>query len=197
MLALLPALALFSFVSSITPGPNNLMLMTSGLNFGFGRTLPHMLGVALGFTLMVALVGLGLSEIFARAPVLLVGLKWVGAAYLVWLAVKIARSGPLETGVAGARPITFLQAAAFQWVNPKAWIMAVTACATYTLPESLTLSVFIIAAVFGATTLPCVSVWVGFGSGLRRALSDPGKLRLFNYTMAALLIASLYPLFTE
>ena len=197
MLALLPALALFTFVSSITPGPNNLMLMTSGLNFGFGRTLPHLLGVALGFTLMVALVGLGLAEIFARVPVLLVALKWLGAAYLVYLAIKIARSGPLKTGVAGARPITFLQAAAFQWVNPKAWIMAVTACATYTLPERYTISVLLIAAVFGIVTLPCVSIWVGFGSGLRRTLSDPVKLKLFNYTMAALLVASLYPIFTE
>ena len=197
MIALLPALMLFSFVSSITPGPNNLMLMSSGLNFGFGRTVPHLLGVAVGFTLMVALVGLGLSQVFVRAPVLLVGLKWVGAAYLVFLAVKIARSGPPKADAARARPITFLQAAAFQWVNPKAWIMAVTACATYTLPERYTMSVLVIAAVFGVVNLPCVSVWVGFGSGLRRTLSDPRKLRLFNYTMAALLIASLYPIFTE
>jgi threonine/homoserine/homoserine lactone efflux protein len=197
MLALLPALVLFSFVSSITPGPNNFMLMTSGVNFGFRPTLPHLLGVAIGFTLMVGLVGLGLSEIFARAPVLLSILKWVGAAYMVVLAVKIARSGPLQSGIAGARPITFLQAAAFQWVNPKAWIMAVTACATYTVPDRYTLSVLLVTAVFGVVTLPCVAVWVGFGSTLRRALSNARTLRLFNWSMAVLLVASLYPIFTE
>ena len=197
MLALLPALTLFTFVSSITPGPNNLMLMTSGLNFGFGRTVPHLLGVGLGFTVMVLLVGLGLAEIFMRAPVLLLVLKGLGAAYLLYLAVKIARSGPPRTGVARGIPLTFLQAAAFQWVNPKAWIMAVTACATYTLPDRYTFSVLVIAAVFGVVNLPCVSVWVGFGSGLRRLLADPAKLKIFNYTMAALLVVSLYPLVTD
>jgi threonine/homoserine/homoserine lactone efflux protein len=197
MLALLPALALFAFVSSITPGPNNFMLMTSGVNFGFRATLPHLFGVGLGFTLMVGLVGLGLSEIFARIPLLLVALKWCGAAYMVFLAAKIARSGPLKTGVAGAKPISFLQAAAFQWVNPKAWIMAVTACATYSVPDRYTLSVLLIAAVFGVVNLPCIAIWVGFGSGLRQALSNPRTLRLFNWSMAVLLVASLYPVLTE
>ncbi len=197
MLALLPALTLFTFVSSITPGPNNLMLMTSGLNFGFSRTLPHLFGVAIGFTIMVLLVGLGLSQLFVHLPMMLVALKWVGAAYLVYLAIKIARSGPLKSGAVGGIPITFLQAAAFQWVNPKAWIMAITACATYTLPDRYTVSVLLVAAVFGVVNLPCISVWAGFGSGLRRTLSDPAKLRIFNYTMAALLVASLYPLITE
>jgi threonine/homoserine/homoserine lactone efflux protein len=197
MPALLPALVLFSLVSSITPGPNNFMLMTSGVNFGFRPTLPHMLGVALGFALMVGLVGLGLSGIFARMPVLLSVLKWVGAAYMVILAVRIARSGPLQSGVAGARPITFLQAAAFQWVNPKAWIMAVTACATYSVPDRYTVSVLLIAAVFGIVCLPCVAVWAGFGSTLRRALSNAPTLRLFNWSMSVLLVASLYPVLVE
>jgi threonine/homoserine/homoserine lactone efflux protein len=197
MLALLPALVLFSFVSSITPGPNNLMLMTSGLNFGFRRTLPHFLGVGLGFTFMVLLVGIGLSQVFARVPVLLVALKWVGAAYMVYLAIKIARSGPLKSGGAGEKPITFLQAAAFQWVNPKAWIMAVTACATYTDPDRYSLSVLLVAAVFGMVNIPCIAVWVGFGAGLRKALSDPKTLKIFNVSMAMLLIASLYPVFRE
>ena len=197
MLALLPALALFTFVSSITPGPNNIMLMTSGLNFGFARTVPHVLGVSLGFTLMVALVGIGLTALFVQVPALLLVMKWAGAAYLVVLAVKIARSGPPKPGGARGRPLTFLQAAAFQWVNPKAWIMAVTACATYVVAERPTASVLLIAAVFGLVGLPCIVAWVGFGSSLRRVLSQPGMLRLFNYTMAALLVASLYPIFTE
>jgi threonine/homoserine/homoserine lactone efflux protein len=197
MLSLLPALILFAVVSSGTPGPNNLMLMTSGLNFGVRRTLPHFWGVDLGFALMTLLVGLGLAEIFVRAPVLLQILKWLGAAYLVWLAWKIARSGPLKGGVSRAKPLTFLQAAAFQWVNPKAWIMAVTACATYTDPNRYTLSVLLIAAVFALVTAPCSGAWVGFGAAMQRWLSHPRNLALFNYTMAFLLIASLYPVFHE
>ena len=191
---LLPALVLFSFVSSITPGPNNVMLMTSGVNFGFARSLPHLLGVGVGFTLMVALVGFGLAEAFARVPALLPVLKWVGGAYLVVLAIRIARAGAPEGAASGARPFSFAQAALFQCVNPKAWVMAITACATYTLPGRSIASVLLITAVFGLVTVPCTSAWVGFGLGLRRMLSDPVKLRAFNYTMAALLIASLYPL---
>lgn len=197
MLALLPALTLFSFVSSITPGPNNIMVMTSGLNFGFGRTVPHILGIAIGFTVMITLVGLGLAAVFVRVPAAMLVLKAVGGAYLVILAIRIARSGPLKTGTTRGVPLTFGQAAAFQWVNPKAWIMAVTACATYSDPDRATASVLLVAAVFGTIGLPCVSIWASFGSGLRRALSEPVKLKLFNYTMAALLIASLYPLVIE
>ncbi len=197
MLPLLPALLLFAVVSSGTPGPNNLMLMTSGVNFGIRRTLPHFWGVDLGFATMTLLVGLGLAEIFVRVPALLLVLKWLGAAYLLWLAWKIARSGPLKGGRVRARPLTFLQAAAFQWVNPKAWIMAVTACATYADPNRYTLSVFVIAAVFAVVTAPCSGAWVGFGAALQRWLGHPRNLAVFNYTMAALLVASLYPLFTE
>jgi threonine/homoserine/homoserine lactone efflux protein len=197
MLSLLPALLLFALVSSGTPGPNNIMLMTSGLNFGVRRTLPHFLGVDLGFAVMTVLVGLGLAGIFIRAPVLLVVLKWIGAAYLVWLAWKIARSGPLKSGEAGARPLTFLQAAAFQWINPKAWIMAITACATYTDPNRYMLSVLLIAVVFAVVTAPCSGAWVAFGAALQRWLSQPRNRMLFNTTMAALLIASLYPVFSE
>jgi threonine/homoserine/homoserine lactone efflux protein len=195
--ALFWGLALFCFVSSITPGPNNLMLMTSGVNFGVRRTLPHMLGVALGFLLMVALVGLGLAGLFTRYPALLIGMKWVGAAYMVWLALKLARAAPVKTGEATGRPVTFLQAAAFQWINPKAWIMALTAVATYADPADYTRTVLVVALVFGLVTLPCVAAWVVFGTALRHALQRPVILRAFNWTMGALLIASLYPVFTE
>lgn len=191
------ALAVFAFVTSVTPGPNNMMLLTSGLNFGFRRTLPHALGVALGFTVMVALVGLGLAGIFKAVPALLGVLKWAGAAYMVVLALKMARAAPLKDGSAVGRPMTFLQAVAFQWVNPKAWIMAVTAAATYTAPDSYVVSVLIVALVFGAVTLPSVSSWVLFGTALRRLLNEPKMLRLFNWTMAALLVASLYPALRE
>lgn len=195
--ALLWALVIFCFVSSITPGPNNLMLMTSGVNFGVRRTLPHMFGIALGFTLMVVLVGLGLAGIFARFPVLLVAMKWVGAAYMVYLAVKLATAAPLKPTGATGDPMTFLQAAAFQWVNPKAWIMALTGVATYTDPGDYTRTVLLVALVFGIVNLPCIASWALFGTALRHALQRPAVLRAFNWTMGALLIASLYPVFTE
>ncbi len=195
--ALLWGLAIFCFVSSITPGPNNLMLLTSGVNFGVRRTMPHMLGVGLGFTLMVALVGLGLAGIFTRVPALLTAMKWLGAAYMVYLAVKLARAAPVEAGAATGRPMTFLQAAAFQWVNPKAWVMALTAVATYTTPDDYVRTVGLVALVFGAVNLPCISSWVLFGTALRHVLQRPLVLRAFNLVMAALLIASLYPALTE
>lgn len=195
--SLLWALVIFCFVSSITPGPNNLMLMTSGLNFGVRRTLPHMFGIALGFTLMVLLVGLGLAGLFARYPALLVAMKWVGAAYMVYLAVKLATAAPLKAGGAVGRPMTFLQAAAFQWINPKAWIMALTGVATYTDPLDYTRTVLLVALVFGVVNLPCIGCWALFGTALRHALQRPAVLRAFNWTMGALLIASLYPVFTE
>ena len=194
---LLWGLAVFCFVSSITPGPNNLMLMASGVNFGVRRTVPHALGVGLGFVVMVALVGLGLAGIFARYPALLVAMKWVGAAYMVWLAVKLARATPLKAGTSTGRPMTFLQAAAFQWVNPKAWIMALTAVATYTDPSDYTRTVLVVALVFGVVNLPCISTWALFGTALRGALGRPAVLRAFNWIMGALLIASLYPVFTD
>lgn len=195
--ALLSALVIFCFVSSITPGPNNLMLMTSGVNFGVRRTVPHMVGIALGFTVMVALVGLGLAGVFTRYPSLLVGMKWVGAAYMVYLAVKLARAAPLTAGGALGDPMTFLQAAAFQWVNPKAWIMALTGVATYADQGDYTRSVLLVALVFGIVTLPCIACWALFGTALRHALQRPLVLRAFNWTMGALLIASLYPVFSE
>jgi threonine/homoserine/homoserine lactone efflux protein len=124
-------------------------------------------------------------------------MKWVGAAYMVWLALKLARAAPVKTGEATGRPVTFLQAAAFQWINPKAWIMALTAVATYADPADYTRTVLVVALVFGLVTLPCVAAWVVFGTALRHALQRPVILRAFNWTMGALLIASLYPVFTE
>ncbi len=191
--ALFWALVAFAFVMSITPGPNNVMLMASGVNFGMRRTLPHALGVTLGFMLMVGLVGLGLAGIFARVPALLVWMKWLGAAYMVFLAWKLARAKPVREGASAGKPLTFLQAAAFQWINPKAWIIALTAAATYTLPDRYALTVLIVAAVIGVITLPSVWCWVLFGSTLRRALGDPKILRIFNWTMAVLLVASIVP----
>lgn len=190
---LIIGLALFAFVSSITPGPNNLMLMASGANFGFRRTIPHMLGVGLGFVIMVVLVGLGLAQIFETYPQAHAILKILSVAYLLYLAWKIANAAPPKEGEAGGTPMTFLQAAAFQWVNPKAWAMALTAVTVYA-PAQTVPAMLIVAAIFGAINMPAVSSWTLLGQAMRRVLTNPNRLRLFNWTMAVLLVASLAPL---
>ncbi|MBY6058381.1 LysE family translocator [Leisingera daeponensis] len=189
---LLTALALFAFVSSITPGPNNLMLMASGANFGFRRTIPHMLGVALGFVFMVLLVGAGLVQVFDALPVSYTVLKAVSVVYLLWLAWKIAHAAPVQAKGAEGRPMTFLQAAAFQWVNPKAWAMALTAISAYTPDQTLT-AILLVGVIFGAINLPSVGSWTVLGQQMARLLTSPRRLALFNWTMAVLLVASLYP----
>lgn len=192
---LLMAFVLFAFVSSITPGPNNTMLLASGVNFGALRTIPHALGVSIGFMLMVLGVGFGLGEVFKAWPVLYTVLRYVGAAYLLYLAYKIATSGPISAnGKSTAQPMTFLGAAAFQWVNPKAWVMAVGAITTYTPAQGYVVNVIVIAAVFALVNLPSVGIWVMFGSALRNLLQNPRWLMLFNILMAVLLVISLYPL---
>ena len=188
------ALAGFSFVSSVTPGPNNIMLLSSGVNYGFRRTIPHMAGISIGFTFMLLCVGFGLGQVLEQAPFVFTGIKIAGAIYLVYLAWRIAMSGPVETSGGQGRPMTFLEAAAFQWVNPKAWVMAVTAMTLYTDENDFTKTVVIVALMFGVINWPSVSVWCGFGVALRDWLSDPKKLKIFNITMALLLVASLWPM---
>jgi threonine/homoserine/homoserine lactone efflux protein len=195
--ALLGPLALFALVSSITPGPNNAMLAASGLSFGLRRTVPHLLGVSLGFTFMLVVVGLGLGAVFAREPVLYQALKYAGAAYLLFLAWKIALSGPMKEGGTRGRPISFLQAVLFQWVNPKAWVMAVGIIATYTPRQDFFGNLLIAAVVCCLVNLPSVGLWALFGSTLRHWLHRPAIVRGFNVTMALLLVASLYPVAGE
>lgn len=192
---LLLALAGFAFVSSVTPGPNNLMLMASGANFGLRRTLPHMLGVALGFALMLVLLGLGLAQAFAAAPAARTALKVFAVIYLLWLAWKIGTAAPAapDAPETAGRPLTFLQAAGFQWVNPKAWAMAMTAMTVYA-PEASVAAVLVVAGVFALVNLPSVSAWALLGQQLRRCLAHPRRLRLFNATMAGLLVATLWPI---
>lgn len=194
---LLAALALFAFVNSITPGPNNTMLMASGANFGFRATVPHLCGVAIGFGVMVAAVGLGLGGLFIAFPRLHDVLAIVGGLYMIWLAWKIANAKGIAGGQAGGRPQTFWQAAAFQWVNPKAWAMAVGAITTYAPAEHYNLNVLLVALVFLTVNAPSVAIWTGFGVGLRRFLDRPAVLKTFNITMAVLLLASLIPLAAE
>jgi threonine/homoserine/homoserine lactone efflux protein len=187
-------LLVFAFVASVTPGPNNAMVLASGLNFGIRRSVPHMLGIGIGFTLMVFLVGIGLGNVFKTYPLIYTALRYAGGAYMLWLAWKIANAGPVGEGKAQGKPLTFIQAALFQWVNPKAWILAVTANATYSIVGQPTLSAVIVAGAFALCSLPSNAIWVTFGAGLRQALSDPKTLRLFNIAMALLLVASLAPL---
>jgi threonine/homoserine/homoserine lactone efflux protein len=171
------------------------MLLSSGVNFGFVRSIPHMLGIGIGFVVLLLAVGFGLGAVLTTFPALHTGLKIVGGAYLLYLAWRIAMSRSVESGGDGsAQPMTFLQAAAFQWVNPKAWVMAVTAMAVFSNPENPFLSVILIAVVFGIINLPCVSSWAGFGMALRGFLSDPVRLKWFNISMGVLLAATLWPM---
>jgi threonine/homoserine/homoserine lactone efflux protein len=186
------ALVGFAFVSSVTPGPNNMMLLASGVNFGVRRTVPHMLGISVGHSLMVFLVGLGVAGVFKAWPPALTALKVASVAYMLWLAWKIANSAAPGEGGARSQPMTFLQAAAFQWVNPKAWAMALGAVAAYVTVPSVT-SYALVAGAFAMVNLPSITLWAVLGQSLRRWLEVPSRLRVFNWTMAVLLIASLYP----
>lgn len=190
------ALTGFAFVTSATPGPNNLMLMASGANFGMRRTVPHMLGISIGFSVMCLMVGLGVAGVIFAWPMADLVLRGVSVAYMLWLAWKIARAGGPGEGPdqerAGARPMSFLAAAAFQWVNPKAWAMALGAIALYAPDQSLA-ALALVAGVFGLVNLPTVSLWAAAGQGLRRVLTSPARLRGFNWSMAGLLVASLLP----
>ncbi|MEM8766374.1 MAG: LysE family translocator [Pseudomonadota bacterium] len=188
---LLSALGVFALVSSITPGPNNLMLMASGANFGFRRTIPHMLGIGIGFVIMVVLVGIGLAQIFAAYPLSYTVLRVFSILYLLYLAWKIATAAPPEAGEASGRPFTFLQAAAFQWVNPKAWAMALTAVTVYAPDQSLQ-AILLIAAVFGLINLPSVSCWTVLGQQIQPLLATGRRMQVFNFLMAGLLVATIF-----
>ena len=189
------ALLGFSLVTSVTPGPNNMMLLASGVNFGLRRTVPHMLGISLGHALMVFLVGLGIAGMFKAWPPALTVLKAASVGYMLWLAWKIAHAAAPGEGKVRPTPFSFLQAAAFQWVNPKAWAMSLGAVTAYVAQPSAA-AYLAVAGTFMLVNLPSVSIWAAAGQGLRRWLEDPARLRAFNWTMAALLVASLWPVVT-
>lgn len=191
-ISILLALTAFAFVTTVTPGPNNLMLMASGANFGFKRTLPHMIGIVLGFTLLIFIVGSGLMALFETYPVLSTVLSGVSAVYLLWLAWKVATAAPLQERAAAGSPMTLMQAAAFQWVNPKAWAMGFSATTLYA-PEQTLVAALWVAAAFGLVAFPAIAVWAWLGTVLRQWLKSPLRYRVFNVTMAVLLVASLYP----
>ena len=192
---LLWALLGFALTTSCTPGPNNAMLTASGANFGFRRAIPHMLGVMLGFPIMVLAIGVGLGAVFAALPWLHGILKYAGAAYLLYLAWRVANAGRSE-GPNDAKPIGFLEAAGFQWVNPKAWIMAVGALAAYTDPAANAWQeVGRVSAAFLLSGLVSCTAWCGFGVAIGRFLKTDRALRAFNVAMALALVASLIPVF--
>lgn len=184
----------FAFVAGGTPGPNTMMLFASGVNFGFRNTVPHMLGIAIGFLALLLAVGFGLGALLTAIPALYLVLKVLGGGYLVYIAWRIATSNTLPEARAGAQPMTFIEAAAFQWVNPKAWVMLVTAMGIYTDPDHYADTVMLIFLAFAIATIPCVSAWAGFGSVLRSWLADPVRLKWFNISMAVLLVACLWPM---
>lgn len=195
---LITALIIFAFVSAATPGPNNLMLMVSGTNFGFKHTVPHILGIVVGFTVMVVLVGVGLLQLFDAFPLSYLILKVLSVTYLFYLAWKTATAAPLEDpdrpSKRQSKPFTFLQATLFQWVNPKAWAVALTALSAYTPEVHTIINVFVVAVICGAVGLPSMCAWVMIGTQLRRFLTNPVRLRTFNICSALLLIGSLYPI---
>lgn len=195
---LLLAVLFFAFSTTITPGPNNVMIMSSGVNYGIKASLPHWLGICLGFPLMVLLVGLGFGVVFERYPHLHQLIKVLGVAYLLWLAWRIASAEPKAIEQGKSKPFSFMQAALFQWINGKAWVMASGAIAAFTTVGGVYwLEVSIITAAFLLVAFPCVGVWLVFGAVLRKVLTKALFQRLFNITMAIILVLSVVPVLLE
>ena len=195
---LLIAFILFATVMFFTPGPNNIMVLSSGLTYGFRRTVPHIAGITVGFAFMVGAVGLGFGTIFIAYPVLQTILKYAGAAYLIYLAAVIAMSEPVTPGQDNRRgPMTFWGAAMFQWVNVKGWVMVIGTITAYagiaSFPWNIAIQV-VLSLMLGAVS---TSTWTLSGSSLRSVMTSPKAVRAFNIVMAVLLLASLYPVFMD
>ncbi len=195
---LLLAFVMFAFVMAFTPGPNNIMLLSSGVTHGFRRTVPHIMGVTFGFAFMVAAVGFGLAAVFISYPVLQTILKYLGAAYLIYLAVAIAMSGPVKAGEgAERRPMTFWGAAIFQWVNAKGWVMVIGTITAYAAIASFPFNIMIQTVISFLMGIGSTVTWTLFGTALRPVLNSERAVRAFNIVMAILLLASLYPVFMD
>lgn len=192
----LPALVAFAAVMSFTPGPNNVLVTTSGANFGFRRSLPLMLGITLGFALMIAIIGAGAARVFVAYPAMHEAMKYAGAGYLLYLAWRIARGGKVRTDETGQRPLTFLEAAAFQWINPKGWVLAAGALSAFTsVGGDLFAEVALITAVIAVACLAAIATWCAFGVAIGRLLTSDRALAIFNWSMAALLALSVVAVF--
>jgi threonine/homoserine/homoserine lactone efflux protein len=191
------AFVLFAAVMFFTPGPNNIMVMSSGLTYGFRRTLPHILGVVVGFAFMVGAVGVGFGTVFLAFPILQTILRYVGAAYLIYLAVMIAMAGPPKPGEASRGPLTFWQGAMFQWVNVKGWVAVIGTITAYAGIAQFPLNIVLQVLIFLLMGTASITTWTLFGSALRPFLTSPRLVQAFNIAMALLLLASLYPVFME
>ncbi len=187
----------FCLVSSITPGPNNMMLLSSGATFGVRRTARHIAGISGGCALMVLVLGWAFAGVVSRVPGLFTALHIASTVYLLWLAWRITTSAGPHAARTRAQPFGVLEAAAFQWVNPKAWAMVLGAVTSFARPDNLLADVPLIASVLIVIGLPCIALWASFGQVLSRCFSDPTMLRAFNIGMALLLVASLYPMLTH
>jgi threonine/homoserine/homoserine lactone efflux protein len=191
------SLIALAIATLFTPGPNNIMLASSGATFGFRRTLPHMLGIIVGFPAMILAVGFFLGQVFENSAVLRDVIRWLGAGLMLWIAFKIATAGGLSSAKGSARPMKFHEAAAFQWVNPKAWAMIIAVTSQFVTGDNATQFIPLIALVFATLGLSSTTLWAGFGTAMTRWLKTPGRLKLFNRTMAALIAASIVLLFLE
>ncbi|MCF9000142.1 LysE family translocator [Acinetobacter nectaris] len=189
---------LYCFVTSITPGPNNIMLLSSGLNFGFKSTIPHILGVGIGFSIMVILVGLGIGNLLTSSQIIYESIKAVGIIYLIYLAYQLLKSDIVDEKEIKQtkQPITFLQAALFQWVNPKAWVMVIGAVTTYISHSSSLNSFIFLGLVYGLVNIPSIGLWAYVGNKLKKFIKNKQKIQIFNIVMASMLLLSIcYPMY--
>ncbi len=191
------SLMTIALASSWTPGPNNAMVATSAVNFGLRRSMPHVAGIALGFSFMILVVGFFLGELFRQSLLLREALRWGGAALLLWVAWKIASAGGVGSSDGRARPFTFIEAAAFQWINPKAWVMALAISAQFVRPDAPLISALWVAATFIGAGFTSAFGWAAAGQALRGWLAPPHRLRIFNITMAATIALGVVWLFLE
>ena len=196
--SLLIAFVLFAAVMYFTPGPNNIMLLSSGLTYGFRRTLPHIAGITIGMAFMIAAVGVGLGTVFIAYPVLQAILKYAGAAYLIYLAVAIATSGAAKSNQDNRRgPMTFWGAAMFQWINVKGWVMVIGTITAYAAIAAFPWNIVIQTAIVLVVGVLATVAWASFGSALRPLLTSRRMVRAFNIVMALLLLISLFPVFMD
>jgi len=196
--SLLIAFVLFATVMYFTPGPNNIMLLSTAVTYGFRRSLPHIAGITIGFAFMIGAVGVGLGTIFIAYPALQTILKYAGAAYLIYLATAIAMSGPVKPGQDNQRgPMTFWGAAMFQWINAKGWVMVIGTITTYAAIAAFPWNIAIQVAISLLLGTVSCTVWALFGTALRPLLTSERTVRAFNIVMAVLLLASLYPVFMD
>lgn len=191
------AILVFGFVTCVTPGPNNMMLLSSGVNFRFKRSIPHMLGIVIGFFIMLLIVGIGLEAIFYKFPIILKVMKVVGFLYLLYLAYGIAKSGSPKEQKSKAKPLNFIQAALFQWINPKNWVMAIGFFSNYIPLNANTYFIFLACFLFFLANIPSVVIWVLFGTKVDKWLINDKSRKIFNYTMASLLVISMIPALFE